>query len=120
VTICVSPETDQHESYYYGGNEIILGFDNIINGAFIGSSTKNMGSNDYIEENNYNTENVSILYDQRSIRNSYNGNGHAETLLYRAGLIPSCVILTGDDPTEIEKNVVVEIEKVINGEKSKD
>ena len=45
---------------------------------------------------------------------------HAETLLYRAGLIPSCVILTGDDPTEIEKNVVVEIEKVINGEKSKD
>lgn len=124
VTICVSPETDKHEAYYYNGSDIILLIDKINKGGFIGSSTTNMGSNAYISNNNYKTDGVETAYNQRSIRNSYeentNGSAHGETLLYRQGLIPSGLILTHDEPSEIEKNAVIEIEKIINGDKPKD
>lgn len=124
VTICVSPETDRHEAYYYDGSDIILLFDKINKGGFIGSSTTNMGSNAHISDNNYKTNDVETEYKQRSIRNSYEentrGSGHGETLLYRQDLIPAGLILTHDEPTEVEENAVIEIEKIINGDKPKD
>lgn len=118
VTICVSPETDMHEAYYYGeGDGIIFGFTEIPKGGFIGSSTQNMGSNGYINENDYNDERVSSQFNQKSIRDSYEeigGSGHSETLLYRSNLVPTCIILTRPEPNEAQKNARRELEAIIN------
>lgn len=118
VTICVSPETDMHEAYYYGeGDGIIFGFTEIPRGGFIGSSTQNMGSNSYINENDYDDERVSSQFNQKSIRDSYeelSGSAHSETLLYRNNLVPTCIILTRPEPNEAQKNARKELEAIIN------
>ena len=118
VTICVSPITDKHEAFYYGGG-IVLGFDSVPRGAFIGSSTQNMGSNGSISNNDYSDERVRQLFAQTSIRNSYDGDaaiGHAETLLYRQDLVPSCIIMMGETPTDGEREARAKLEKLINGD----
>ena len=118
VTICVSPETDMHEAYYYGETDgIILGFTEIPKGGFIGSSTQNMGSNGYIGENDYDDEKVSSQFNQKSIRDSYEevgGTGHSETLLYRSNLVPTCIILTKPEPSDAQKEARKELETIIN------
>ena len=120
VTICVSPETDIHEAYYGGnpGTNVVFGFDSIPRGSFIGSSTVNMGSNSVIDYNDYSDDRVRLSYNQRSVRDSYHdsehGSAHAETLLYRKDLIPSCIILTTEEPTEQDRNARRELEMIIN------
>lgn len=118
VTICVSPITDQHEAYY-NDDCVILGFDSIPTGSFIGSAPSNMGSNGSISSNNYDDAMVKKLFKQTGIRESYKDtgaqeSGHSETLLYRLGLVPSCIIMRGAEPTEEEKNAREELEKIIN------
>lgn len=119
VTICVSPISDQHEAYYYNSTQVRLGFDSIPTGSFIGSAPTNMGSNGSISYNDYDIDRVRGSFRQTGIRESYKDSGeanagHGETLLYRNGLVPSCVILVGDSPTDIEREARREIEAFIN------
>ncbi len=125
VTICVSPVTDQHEAYYSNSDQTKLGFDTLPTGSFIGSAPENMGSNGRIKYNDYDTENVRTSFRQPGIRESYNdggeaNSGHGETLLYRNGLVPSCIILSGPNPTDQERKDRKELEEYINRGKSKD
>ena len=125
VTICVSPISDQHEAYYSNSSLTKLGFDTLPTGSFIGSAPENIGSNGQIKYNDYNTENVRSSFKQTGIRESYSDggegySGHGETLLYRNGLVPSCIILSGTNPTDQERKDRKELEEYINRGKSKD
>ena len=125
VTICVSPVTDQHEAYFTSGGKVIIGFDTLPEGSFIGSAPENMDSNGSISENDYDIERVRKRFQQTGIRESYNDRGeftagHGETLLYRYGLIPSCVIIYGENPTDEERKIRKEIEEEVNKGKSLD
>lgn len=125
VTICVSPETDKHEAYYYDqsdDNYIKFGYTILQNGSYICSSTSNMGSNDSISYNNFEIKDSELMYEQRSIRESYDslGDFHAETLLYRQGLIPTCLIINHIPPTkfqlQVQKQLQTEIRKIAGHE----
>ena len=125
VTICVSPITDQHEVFFRGARGVRLGFDTLPIGSFIGSAPENMSTNGRINLNDFSTENVVDSFRQTGIRESYHDTGedasyHGETLLYRNGLIPSCIILSGINPTDEERVARKEIEEIINKGKSKD
>ena len=125
VTICVSPITDQHEVFFRGARGVRLGFDTLPIGSFIGSAPENMSTNGRINLNDFSTENVVDSFRQTGIRESYHDTGedasyHGETLLYRNGLIPSCIILSGINPTDEERVARKEIEEIINKRKSKD
>ena len=102
VTISVSVETDKHEEYYgrltYDNNTI--GFTKLPDNSFVGSSPQNMGSYSFITENNYETK-LNDIFDEFSIRESYNKEQkrHSETILYRLGLIPTCLIISNFPPT---------------------
>lgn len=116
VTICVSPETDKHEEYYDGkdiSDSIRMFFSEIPKGSFIGSSPKNMGSNSEIDANNYEVRNTSNLYNQKSIRESYSEHGHAETLLYREGLVPQGLRISELPPSDFQIQCLQELQKEV-------
>lgn len=115
VTICVSPETDKHEAYYYGqnpDNKIVMFFNNIPNGAYIGSSPQNMGSNGFIRYNDYEVKSTKI-YNQKSIRESYYRDVHPETLLYRHKLIPGGLIINNIPPSEVQIQNLNDLQKEV-------
>ena len=125
VTICVSAETDKHEAYFYDDDQHVkLGFTIVPEGGYIGSSWENMGSSGSIDNNDFRTDTVSRLYNQKSIRNLYNGSTlgyyHSEILLYRQGLYPTCVIMSGDEPTELEIEAAIKIREKIKEITGKD
>ena len=119
VTICVSPETDKHEAYYSyhvdDDSAIRFGFTKLSNGSYVGSAPSNMSSSSYIEHNNFEVQNEDRIYDQRSIRESFDekSGGHAETLLYRQDLIPTCLIINNLPPNAFQLSVQAELQREV-------
>lgn len=103
IFISVSPISYLGQRYYYNSNEMIFAYDNILNGSFICSSIKNMGSNGIIKKNSYEVKNSDRI--QRGILESSSvKDNNAESLLYREGLIPCGIILPGSKkPTMLEQ-----------------
>ena len=104
VTICVSPISNLGKKLY-SDSGVIIGYTHIPRGSFIISSNTNMGSNTYIKTNNYEIEELeSEGFYQLEFKDSSSliPKDHPETILYREGLLPSCIILREDEPTEAE------------------
>ncbi len=102
VTICVSPISNLGKKLY-SNSGVILGFVNIPRGGFIGSSNRNMGSNGYINNNDYQVHNDHFYHLEIKDSSSLTPKEHPETLLYRDGLLPGCIIIRGDIPSQEEK-----------------
>ena len=102
VTICVSPISNLGKKLY-SNSGIILGFTKVPRGGFIGSSNVNMGSNSYINDNDYQVYYDRYYHLEIKDSSSLTPRNHPETLLYRDGLLPSCIIIRGDVPSDEEK-----------------
>ena len=81
---------------------MILAYDDILDGNFSCSSTKNMGSNGIIKNNSYEVNKCGRI--QRGVlESSAVVDDNAECLLYREGLKPCGIILPGGRiPNELE------------------
>lgn len=101
VTICVSPISNLGKKLY-SDSGVVLGFTEIPRGGFIGSSNRNMSSNDYINSNDYEVHDDHYYHLEIKDSSSLTPSRHPETLLYRDGLIPSCIIIRGEEPTVAE------------------
>lgn len=101
VTICVSPISNLGKKLY-SDSGVVLGFTEIPRGGFIGSSNRNMGSNGFINSNDYEVHNDHYYHLEIKDSSSLTPSHHPETLLYRDGLIPSCIIIRGEEPTVAE------------------
>ncbi len=100
TNICVSPNSDEHLAFYYGGRfGIRIGFTKLPTGAFIGSSPTNMSSNGSIGYNDFDIKEVSRLFQLEPIRDSFADNSqHGETILFTHGLLPTCIVMR--DPSD--------------------
>ena len=102
TNICVSPNSDEHLAFYWGGFGVTIGFTNLPVGAFIGSAPENMGSNGSINYNDFDIKEVSRLFNLTPIRDSFVGSTtHAETILFTYGLLPTCLVMK--DPANEEQ-----------------
>lgn len=101
VTICVSPISNIGKRVY-GKDGIVLGYTKIPRGGFIGSSNQNMNSNSYINSNDYEPHKDHYYHLEIKESSSKTIKGHAETLLYRDGLFPTCIIIRGMEPSQQE------------------
>lgn len=101
VTICVSPISNIGKKLY-SDSGVILGFTNVPRGGFIGSSNRNMGSNSYINENDYEVRDDHYYHLEIRDSSSLTPAHHPETLLYRDGLLPSCIIIRDKEPSAAE------------------
>lgn len=101
VTICVSPISNIGKRLF-SESGIILGFTKLPRGGFIGSSNKNMSSSDYIKPNDYEPHEDNYYHLEIKDSSSKTINQHPETLLYRDGLIPTCIIIRGENPSQEE------------------
>lgn len=112
VTICVSPISNLGKKLYsdYG---IVLGFTKVPRGGYIGSSNRNMRSNSYVESNDYEIHKDCYYHLEIKDSSSLTPANHPETLLYRDGLIPSCIIIRGEEPTLEEIDAQEKISKAI-------
>ncbi len=94
IFISVSPISYLGQRYYYNSNYMILAYDDILDGNFNCSSTKNMGSNGIIKNNSYEVKKSGWI--QRGVlESSAVVDNNAECLLYREGLKPCGIILPG-------------------------
>jgi len=122
----VSVQTDKNEAYYRNSVDKIRGvrlvFSNIPKGNFILSSISNIGSNMVVKDNEYEVEidEIDEFYStpiRESFRNLSNKAKHSETLIYRDGMIPTGIVLSGEIPTEeeikVKEEFEYEIEKMI-------
>ena len=101
VTICVSPISNIGKRVY-SKNGIVLGYTKIPRGGFIGSSNQNMNSNSYIKRNDYEPHKDHYYHLEIKDSSSKTIKGQAETLLYRDGLFPTCIIIRGENPSQEE------------------
>jgi hypothetical protein len=101
VTICVSPISNIGKKLY-SDSGVILGFTRIPRGGFVGSSNTNMGSNGYIKENDYEPHQDHYYHLEFKDSSALTPRNHPETLLYRDGLIPTCIIIRGQEPSQAE------------------
>ncbi len=118
ATICVSIETDAHEAYYYEDKSALrFGFTHVNSGGFIANNRNNAGSNRTIKENDIDIRGVSRLFKQTASRTSFveekEDSAHSESLLFRVGLLPTCIEMTGDVPTKAELRAKKAIEEMI-------
>jgi len=102
VTICVSPISNYGE-HYYKESGIIVGFTKIKSGALFASSNLNMGSDSFIGINNYEAS-TGLPVNYLTFEDTSKGldGQNPETVLFREGLEPTCIVLRGDVPTEEE------------------
>lgn len=108
VFICLSPISNYGKKLYKNSNiaktldNVVIGYTNIPQGSFIGSSNHGLMSNFYSEENNYILKNETNFYQMEFNASSATPYSFPETIVYRDGLIPSCVVITGDIPNQSE------------------
>ena len=112
VTICVSPISNLGKKLY-SSSGIVLGFTKIPRGGYIGSSNRNMGSNSYVKYNDYEVREDRYYHLEIQDSSSLTPENHPETLLYRDGLMPSCIIIKGEEPTQEEITAQEKISKAI-------
>ena len=101
VTICVSPISNLGKKLY-SSSGIVIGFTKVPRGGYIGSSNRNMGSNSYVRYNDYEVREDRYYHLEIQDSSSLTPVNHPETLLYRDGLIPNCIIIRGEEPTSDE------------------
>lgn len=95
--ISVSAVSYLGQTYYYNYGKNILAYNKLLDGSFICSSMKNMGTNGAIKNNSSEVDSSHIhLKLQRGIlETSCVTSNNSEALLYREGLIPCGLILPG-------------------------
>lgn len=100
--ISVSPISYRGQKYYYNNSEMIIAFDNILENSFVCSAVVNMGSNQNINNNSSEVEEIKRV--QRGIlQTSDVKRNNAEALLFREGLKTCGIILPGGKvPSERE------------------
>ena len=103
VTICVSPISNLGKKLY-SNSGVILGFVKIPRGGFVGSSNRNMSSNGFIHDNDYQVHDDRFYHLEIKDSSSLTPREHPETLLYRDGLLPGCIIIRGEVPSQEEKD----------------
>lgn len=108
VFICLSPATNYGKKLYRNSNiaktldNVVVGYTNLPQGSFIGSSNHGLMSNYYSEENNYMLKTESNYYQMEFTASSATPYDFSETIVYRDGMIPSCIVITGDTPNQVE------------------
>ena len=116
--LCLSPVSDRGLKGYYSDG-IIYGYDYVLNGAFIASSSRNTGSNGHFNNNiEISLAFLNSYYDQKEIKESsalqlYSARSHSETNIARDGMFPSCVIIRGETPTQQEIAAAIELGKYL-------
>lgn len=103
--ISLVPISYRNQVYYGRGAGLILGYDIMPVDNFVCSSTINLGSNSYIENNSSQVK--TTFREQRGILETSNPKfTNAEILCFREGLVPNYIILpNGRKPTELEITV---------------
>ena len=114
--ICLSPISDKMVKGFYNSGITIL-YDKIPEGAFIGSSIANVGSNARMKTNNFDINDLIRQYHQFEFKDSssiseFGRRSHSETNCWRDGMIPSGVLIRGDSPTEMEKEAAEILRKL--------
>ena len=102
VTICVSPISNIGKKLF-SEKGIILGYTKVPRGSFIGSSNNSMHSNSYIQNNDYEPKEDNYYHLEIKDSSALTPGSYPETLLYREGLVPTCIIIRGQEPSLEER-----------------
>lgn len=83
-------------------DEIIVGYTFVPKGSFIASSNNSLTSNFSSTENNYQLDIKKKINQLEFYNSSATPYLSGETILFRDGLVPSCIIIKGDNATDKE------------------
>ncbi|MBR3898534.1 MAG: hypothetical protein IKJ43_04585 [Bacilli bacterium] len=112
--ICLSPISDLGKKFYR--NDITVLYTRVPQSSYIGSSNVNMGSNGSIPYGSASDKNIRERFYQLGIRDTTNAllEGHAETLCWRDGLIPTAIMHRDNGNLGEEKAFAKELEAALN------
>ena len=113
--ICLTPISDEMNKGFYTDGVVLL-YDHVHEGSFIGSSITNVGSNRYAQKNNF--EMNHLPYHQFEFKDSSKKKVpgrvlHSETNVFRENLIPSGVLVRGEEPSFEEQKVKNRLEEIL-------
>ncbi|MBO5095766.1 MAG: metallophosphoesterase family protein [Bacilli bacterium] len=114
--ICLSGISDKMRKGNYQGGIIVL-YDYIPKGNFIGSSPFNIGSNGKIGYNLFDFSKINYIQMEFKDNTSYrfaDESDNSETNIYREGLIPSGVLVQGDKPSIEEIRAAEKLRRLTN------
>lgn len=109
--ISYSAISHRNQSYYWGSNKLIFGYDSMPSENYICSSKDNMGSNGAIKRNSTEVEEVSRK--QRGLLEISDTTGNSEVLCYRENMKPKYIIVPGREPNSDEINVAKKYNLII-------
>lgn len=115
--ICLSPISDKMVKWFYNNNIIVL-YDKIPEGAFIGSSISNIASNSRMSQNDFNVASLIQEYHQFEFKDSSRisefgrRTSHSETNCWRDGMVPSGVLILGNAPSDKERQAAELLRKL--------
>ena len=120
VFISLSPNSNYGNRYYYmpkkitSVDNVTVGYNKLINGSFIASSNNTLQSNYVTVENNYQFDLSDKINQLEFVDSSSTPYAYPETIVYREGLVPCCVIIQGDEPSSIEIDACAYLSYLLN------
>lgn len=106
--ICFAPISHIEQKYYQGiktngrNDLVILGYNKIYPGSFVGSSNCGMDSKFDWNKNDYQIDLSYKINQMEIVDSSVTSYLYSETIMYRDGLLPCCVIISRSEPTQYE------------------
>lgn len=108
IYISLSPNSNYGNKFYHipkkitSVDNVTIGYTKLVDGSFITSSNSTLQSNYSSIENSYQLNLTEKINQLEFIDSSSTPYEYPETIVYRDGLIPSCVIIQGDTPNQFE------------------